>query len=307
MTDPAPIGISVYSRLSHLRETIEALRRNELADQSELYIFSDAPQPGDEQKVQEVREYIRTIEGFRRLHLVEQEENDRIRTSRGGLQYLLEQFGRAVFLEEDVVTAPHFLRFINDGLEFYRDDPSIVAVCGYSPPIAMPQDYRFDTYLSPRFSAWGFGMWRDRFEKMNRYVEDYEEFASDRKLIREFCKGGTDLLHMLRSEVTGRIDALDVKVFYHQFRLGMYSVHPTVSLTRNIGFDGTGLHCGESDRFEVDLYEGDGEIRFSGDTVPDERIVKALWRFRSGSAMQRLARKARRGYRRLRRVYRRVV
>ena len=143
--------------------------------------------------------------------------------------------------------------------------------------------------------------------KFDRYLERVEEFASDRKLIREFCKGGTDLLHMLRSEVTGRIDALDVKVFYHQFRLGMYSVHPTVSLTRNIGFDGTGLHCGESDRFEVDLYEGDGEIRFSGDTVPDERIVKALWRFRSGSAMQRLARKARRGYRRLRRVYRRVV
>ncbi len=119
--DLAPIGLSVYVRLEHIKKTVSALQRNRLADQSQLYVFSDAPQPGDEKKVAEVRRFLKTISGFKMINIVERKENGRVANTRGGLRYLLDHFGKAILLEEDVVTAPGFLTFMNEGLEIYRD------------------------------------------------------------------------------------------------------------------------------------------------------------------------------------------
>ena len=61
----APVGIATYSRLSHIKKTVESLQQNTLATQSELYIFSDAPKKCDEEIVLKIRKYIHTIKGFK--------------------------------------------------------------------------------------------------------------------------------------------------------------------------------------------------------------------------------------------------
>ena len=62
----APILICVYMRLDLLRKTIEALRQNPLAPQSALFLFSDAPgHPEHAGAIREVRDYLRTITGFK--------------------------------------------------------------------------------------------------------------------------------------------------------------------------------------------------------------------------------------------------
>ena len=109
----APIGVSTYARLNHLRQTIEALKNNHLASESTLYVFSDAARPGDEEQVATVRSYLRTIDGFKEIHIVERATNGRLENSRGGLTWLLDHFGKTIFLEEDIVTAPGFLTYIN--------------------------------------------------------------------------------------------------------------------------------------------------------------------------------------------------
>ena len=55
LNDLAPIAVSTYARPQHLQQTIAALQKNTLAQQSELFVFSDAPKPGDEDKVEAVR------------------------------------------------------------------------------------------------------------------------------------------------------------------------------------------------------------------------------------------------------------
>src|SRR5215467_1113956 len=92
----APIALFVYTRLDHTRRTIEALRRNPLAEASELIIFSDAPKRAElVSSVNEVRNYIRTLDGFKSIRIVERERNLGLATSIiSGVGNICETHGR---------------------------------------------------------------------------------------------------------------------------------------------------------------------------------------------------------------------
>lgn len=71
----APIVLFVYNRPWHTKQTVEALQKNEFAKENELFIFSDAAKnENTEQKVNEVREYIKTIDGFKKVTIIEREK-----------------------------------------------------------------------------------------------------------------------------------------------------------------------------------------------------------------------------------------
>jgi hypothetical protein len=58
----APIVLFVYNRLDHTKQTVEALQKNELASESELFIYSDAAKNEEGTlKVKAVREYLKTM------------------------------------------------------------------------------------------------------------------------------------------------------------------------------------------------------------------------------------------------------
>ena len=276
----APIGLSTYSRLLHLKQTIEALKANTLAKESDLYIFSDAAKPGDEGKVNSVRKYIDTINGFKNIHVIKRTENSRVRNSRDGIAGLLEKYGKCIFLEEDIVTAQGFLRFMNESLNVYEKEKQIFSITGYSPPINIPADYSPDIFILRRACGWGIGIWHDRFKKIS-YLDNAEvlDRFSINKEVEELSKYGDDLLNMILLDAAGKMDAFDVKIFYHQFLNEKYTIYPKKSLVRNIGLDGSGLHCSQTNKFDVDLWEKlDFEI--SGNVKLDNRIVKSNYRFR---------------------------
>lgn len=280
----APIGLSTYARLPHLKKTISALQQNTLAQHSELFVFSDAPRPGDEERVVDVRNYLKTVEGFKNVHIIKRKNNNRIINNRSGMNMLLNQFGKLIFLEEDIVTAPGFLIFMNQALEKYAKNDQIFSVVGYSPPIKIPKDYQDEIFILKRCSAWGFGIWKNRFDKI-KYIspDEYEQFVVNKKRVKEFVKGGgKDLMVMLRADAYKEIDAGDVKAMYAQFLSNQYTVYPTHSLVQNIGHDGTGIHCGKSDRFNVPL-SNKTTFRFPDELIIDPRIVKANRLFRNGS------------------------
>ena len=281
LIDIAPIGLSTYARPQHLQQTIEALQKNILAPQSELYAFSDAPKTGDEERVAAVRSYLRTITGFKKVHIIERESNGRVANSRGGIQDLVDRFGRVIFLAEDIVTAPGFLTFMNEALNKYEENDRVFSVSGYCPPIRIPENYNHDIFFLRRFSGWGFGIWKNRFDRLEYMTpEEYEQFATNKNKVKDFVKaGGEDLMVMLKADAYGQIDAGDVKLMYAQFLSDQYTVYPTRSLVQNIGHDGTGTHCGNSDGFNVVL-SNKTTFLLPDDVVVDQRIVKANWKFR---------------------------
>jgi hypothetical protein len=279
----APIGISTYSRLQLLKKTIEALQKNVLAEHSELFVFSDAPRSGDEKQVEAVRSYLRTITGFKEIHIFERKKNNRTANNRRGIRMLLNRFGKAIFLEEDIVTAPGFLTFMNQALNNYESNDRIFSVVGFCPPIKIPADYKHDVFFLRRFSGWGLGIWKNRFDHI-KYItaDEYEQFAANKQRVREFVKGGgEDMMVMLKADAYGEIDAGDVKAMYAQFISNQYTVYPTQSLVQNNGCDGTGTHCIKTDRFNV-ILSNKTTFHFSDKIVPDSRIIKENLIFRGG-------------------------
>lgn len=282
LIDIAPIGLSTYARPQHLQQTIEALQNNPLAPQSELYAFSDGPKPGDEERVAAVRSYLHTITGFKKVHIIERESNGRVANSRSGVQALLERFGKVIFLAEDIVTVPGFLTFMNEALNKYEGNDKVFSVSGYTPPIRIPENYNHDIFFLRRFSAWGFGIWKNRFDRLDYMTPDeYEQFATNKNKVKDFVMaGGMDLMVMLKDDAYGHIDAGDVKLMYAQYLSDQYTVYPTRSLVQNIGHDGTGTHCPKSNRFNVALCDKTTFL-FPDDVAVDPGIVKANRNFRS--------------------------
>ena len=63
----APVILFTYNRPEHTRRTIEALAKNELAQDTELFVFSDAAKKeADRGKVQEIRDYVAQAGGQKR-------------------------------------------------------------------------------------------------------------------------------------------------------------------------------------------------------------------------------------------------
>lgn len=289
----APIGLSTYGRLQHMQQTIAALQKNELAKQSELFIFSDAPRAGDEEKVEGVRRFLRTIGGFKSIHLIERQENDRAANNRGGMRMLLERYGRMIFLEEDIVTAPAFLSFMNDALEKYKNDPRIFAVNGYTPPIEIQENYPSQLILLPRFTAWGFGIWKEKFDQiiMDITPEMYRELRSDKERVLQYCVGGDDVTTQLWLQAHGYIDALDVRIDYTMFMNGrQYVVCPLRSLTHSTGCDGSGEHWVKAtSKHDANLVVSSSEIRFEQEVQPDAVVMSRLREFYALSFKGRIA------------------
>jgi len=257
---------------------------NKLATESELYVFSDAPKPGDEEKVKSVRNYLKSVQGFKCVNIIEREENGFVRNYSDGIHMLLDQFGKTIFLEEDIVTASGFIRFVNEALDFYENDDHVFSICGYTPPIEIPKGYKKDVFLSLRFYAWGFGIWKDRYDKIivDLNEDQFRYLTNDRKKLKRTLSIGRDYFTLIKMVKNGELDALDVKIFFTEIMSSKYNISPTISLVQNIGFDGSGLHCPESSRFDTDLMRSKEKLRLEHLNHPNKSIHRSIRVFYDG-------------------------
>lgn len=252
----APIVIFVYNRPEHTMKTIETLAENLLAKDSEVYIFSDGPK--DESsllKVESVRRFVDSLrykDYFKSVTIEKSEHNKGLaRSVINGVSKILNEYDKVIVLEDDLLTSRDFLVFMNDALEFYKNNPKIWSISGYSPPIKIPSNYKSQVYYSYRASSWGWATWRDRWEKVDWEVSDYDEFMKNKKMQNKFNRGGLDMSDMLKAQMEGKIDSWAIRWCYTQSKLDMYTVYPVKSRVRNIGLDGTGTHRVVSSKYDM--------------------------------------------------------
>lgn len=269
---PAPIALFVYNRLDHTRRTVEALRANHLAGQSDLFIFADAAkdEPGAA-AVAAVRKFIRAIDGFRSVTIRERERNLGLSNSiiRGVTQLCREQ-GRAIVLEDDLLTTPDFLTFLNRGLDRYENVAQVFSVTGFNFPIAVPPDYPYDAYASVRSCSWGWATWKDRWEKARWSVSAFDDLISTPEGRRRVDQAGPDLAPMLALQAAGKIQGWDVIWGFEHLRHSAVAIRPAISKIYNIGFDGSGIHCRRAPFQQSALpSEGSSGQRFPEVVTPD--------------------------------------
>ena len=250
MSEFAPISIATYSRLEHLIKTIDSLKLNSLASKSVLYIFSDAPRAGHEKSVSELRDYIKTIEGFLEVRLVMQETNNMKKNIRESFEIPLSEYGRIIWMEDDNIVSENFLDFMNDALEFYKDDERVVSIAGHSKFLNVPE-VNGDIFKLNSFHAWGVGYWSRSLASLKEItLEIFSRDISDREMIKKLERLPDTMLYCyIPSQIYGLFDAGDVKYHYWMTKNNLFSIYPSETLVRNIGCDGSGFHCNVNDEY----------------------------------------------------------
>jgi hypothetical protein len=240
--EKAPIILFVYNRLDTLIRCVRSLQQNPLAAESELFIFSDHPRAEkDAHAVTAVREYIRTITGFRKVSIREAPQNMGLaRSVIKGVTAIVDQYGSAIVVEDDLICSTNFLSFMNQALEYYRNDKRIFSVGGYTKP--MKHLDRQEVYFTLRGSSWGWATWSDRWNAIDWSVADYSAFSKDAAARKRFNRMGSDLSQMLDRQMAGKINSWAITWCYHQFKTGQYTVFPAVSKICNEGFSAAATH-----------------------------------------------------------------
>jgi len=257
---------------------VESLIKNSLADQSVLFIFSDGPKrEKDEPKVQAVRELIKSIKGFSKIEIILRDKNLGLANSViSGLSEIFSQFDRAVVIEDDILTTPSFLSFMNKALDFYKDDIRIFSVSGYPYPVQVPQAYSKDVFISYRASSWGWGTWKDRWEKADWAVKDFSKFALNKEEQSAFNRAGEDLSPMLNAQMKGKVDSWAIRWSYSHFKNNAYCLYPIFPLCKNIGTDRSGTHSSSSKKLDVDLDYSKDDFDMVKNPEPDEDINRQI-------------------------------
>ncbi|MFL5958793.1 MAG: glycosyltransferase family 2 protein [Gaiellaceae bacterium] len=302
----APIVLFTYDRPVHTRQTLDALSSNEGARESDLLVYSDGPKTADrEESVRAVRDCLRSVAGFKSVTVVEREENLGLANSViAGVTETLQSSPLVIVMEDDLLTSTDFLAFVNAALDTYENRPDIFSVTGYNYPLEIPSTYGEDAYLSYRSSSWGWGTWQDRWSQVDWSVADYDAFERDAQAQELFRRGGDDLPQMLELQMSGKLDSWSIRFDYAHYRHDAFCLHPVISKVQNIGFDGSGAHCGDdSDGYHVELDPGNRPFRLDADLTIDSSVLRAFDRkFRPGKAAALRSSGLRRGKRIMKRL-----
>lgn len=250
----APILLFVYNRPEHVRRNIQALLKNELAAESELFIYSDAAKDETSQAaVKEVRAFIRSIQGFKKITITERAENWGLaRSIIDGVTTLINRYGRVIVLEDDLVVAPHFLQFMNDALETYRDEERVghIQACDFTHDPSLP-----DTFLIKWTGSWGWGTWDRAWKHFNADGKALLTELESRKLTYTFdFNGKYGYTRMLRRQIEGKNNSWAIRWNASLFLKGILSLNVGKSLVQNEGFDGSGTNCGGGGLYASELY-----------------------------------------------------
>ena len=250
MNNLAPIVLFTYNRLDHTRQTVEALRANLYAEESVLYIYSDAPKTDAAVgAVQAVRDYLHTIDGFREVHIVLREENWGLaRNIMDGVTEIVNQYGKIIVLEDDIVTSRYFLKYMNDALEIYKDAPQVMNISGYMYPLVTAE--LPEAFFMHYGYCWGWATWKAAWDLFER---------APKKLIQEFTKddihhfnleGTVDVWQQVIANEEGQLYTWAVFWYAAIFWNKGLTLTPRESLALNVGMDGTGEHCGTTHLYD---------------------------------------------------------
>lgn len=282
-----PIILFTYNRPWHTEQVLKALEQNELADKSHLIVFVDGPKGniGAEQmdKINQVRELVKSKKwcGSVEYHIAEQNIGCR-NSIIAGISQVLSEYDAAIILEDDIVTSPYFLKYMNTCLNYYKDFKSVFSISAYNLPsyrINIPISYNYDVYVSLRQQNWGWGTWKDIWENINWDKNFIKDFIKDETLVAAFNRGGDDLSRMLIEEFEGKSDAWDVQFSFHQFMHHGVSIIPCKSYTNNVGLDSSGTHTinQNTSLFVNDLSQALKNPRLLDVIYQDSRIINAFY------------------------------
>ena len=234
----APIALFVYERIDHTKKTVEALLANDEAKYSTLYIFSDGANFHNRDKILQLRNYLRSIDGFHEINIIEAEDNYGLaRSIISGINFIFDRYEEVIVLEDDVEVSKTFLRYMNASLRQYKyvDNVGHINSWSYFNHCTDQQ-----IFMSKIMNCWGWATWKDQWKIINLSPHYWHKTTSFReKYIYDLCGSG-EFWPQVIMNLKGKRKTWAIFWYLSLRRHEKYSISPSISYTKNIGLDGTG-------------------------------------------------------------------
>jgi hypothetical protein len=249
----APLALFVYNRVDHTQRTVEALAKNHLASESDLTIFSDAAKKSsDVDSVQAVRAYIKTIAGFKSLTIVERPSNFGLSKSIiDGVTDVINKFQKIIVLEDDLVTSPFFLQYMNDSLDRFERDDRVISIHGYMYPVKQKLP---ELFFLRGADCWGWATWKRGWDLLERDGKSLLGQIIGRQETKRFTFNDSyPYIQMLEDQIAGRNNSWAILWYGSAFVKNKLTLYPGHSLVHNIGNDSSGTHSIATDSYNVQI------------------------------------------------------
>jgi len=256
----APIILFTYNRPEHTRQTVEALQKNIYACDSDLIVYSDAEKDNNAKDgVEKTREYLRTITGFKSLQIIERKENMGLANSLiDGITTVVNQYGKAIILEDDLISSPFFLKFMNEGLDKYKDDDRVASIHGYVNPV---KDLLPENFFLSYTSSWGWATWSRSWSIFEPDAERLLHELRSRGLERRLdFDNSYYFVKMLTNYIKGKNSSWAIRWYVSVLLNDKLCLYPGKSLIAQNGCDGSGTHSSDDDWFDVKLSDSPVDI-----------------------------------------------
>lgn len=284
----APVIIATLNRYDHLKRCLESLERNEWAKYTEVFISVDYPvKEAHWDGYRKIQEYLKNKKsGFKSMQFFIQEKN-----LGPGMNYkflrniAFQKYDRVIILEDDIETAPNFLEYMDKALEFGQSNPDVYCVCGYYSALRgaiLKEIEGKEFFLKTAFNPWGWGEYLVQREEMLGTLskEWLDKTAGSLKAMFTLYKYRKYTFYLFvvqylmnKSELffnaDGSIREVDIAIDIYMLLNQKAAVFPTMSKTKNWGFDGSGANCGKKDGEDKQKLDGRKHI-----TIEEHEAVR---------------------------------
>jgi hypothetical protein len=241
-----PVLIMGFNRPQDLKKLVDQLR---IVQPKNLYVALDGPRvghPDDERKVAECRSIIDQIDWPAHIRQLYREENLGCgRAVSEAITWFLDDAGRGIILEDDIIPQESFFPFCTELLDRYQDNPRVLGIsgCNFVPPeyLSKRLPYRFSQVPH----IWGWATWKRAWEIHDLDISDWRQQMSQRQLWRATGgKLGSYIYWRTIFDLMAQhsIDTWDMQLVFHAMSRGMLTATSNVNLVDNIGWGESATH-----------------------------------------------------------------
>ncbi len=275
-----PVVMIVFNRADMTRRMLLSFLKAEGSTDRDVRIFMDgARNESDRVKCDAVERIILEFKDqLPRMQIVRRDQNWGCRANIiDAVTTVMREYGRAIVIEDDILISRSFLRYMDDALEFYKDDKRIWCVNGYrNLGVKVPRTYKNDIYLDRRNWSWGWGGWYDRWCRVDFDLKEWSSYMSDDRLVAKLDSCGMELRPMAEGVVRGGLNTWDIQCTVHVVLNDLYAIEPRVLLSKSIGFGGDSTHTSGANPILAAAKYYNWLPKLVKNIQPEERILRQL-------------------------------
>lgn len=292
MQNPAPIALFVYNRPEHTRRTLSYLKKNLLAAESRLFIFSDGSKTeADKASVEAVRQIAAEVTGFKSVKIIDRKQNMGLADSIiSGVTQLVNEYGKVIVFEDDLLSSPYTLRYFNDALARYAGEEQVMHIGAYM--FDLKDKNLPETFFFRSATSWGWATWARAW---NNFEPDIDRLMQqfDAEKIKRFSIDGTmNFWKQMLEFKAGKNNSWAIRWYASIFLKHGLTLNPSNSLVHNIGHDGTGVHSNIENMYTVQIAKQ--PVKLFPDIIKENEqayhAIKYFLKGRKGSLLNRVAR-----------------